>query len=507
VPAFSPFNGGNGPIRDGRPDPSRSTHVTTSTSRTHSSERRWTTLDTLFVTAITALAGALRYQGITTPNDFVFDEFYASDACFYLRGPHAHCLTDAEISMVHPPLAKWLMALGVRAFGFTPAGWRVAPLIAGTLSIAVLYLLARRLLGSTLGASLAAGILTFDLLHFVMSRTAMLDIFVVFFGLLSFLCLLYDRDGEEARAPASRTLLLERLRERRWLFGAGLAAGAAMASKWSGAYLLAAVAVLAFLHGAARRGGVHRYRRTVREEGGLLLVALVLVPALVYTASYVGVLDGRLLARPWQNGSWAQAFLARQRLMLAHHTGQLYNHPYASPAWSWLLLKRPVLFYFHEPRSGGYQEILALGNPLVWWAGLVALAAAAWRLLQLRSVRAPETIILAGFAAGYIPWLLIVRQEAFLYYVLPAIPFVCLALGQAVVSMSARGTRAIAVGALAVASIGMFVFFRPILVGGTLSYREWERRIPFKECGLSASDLPKKPITKVDSPLKGWCWL
>ena len=98
--------------------------------------------------------------------------------------------------MVHPPLAKWLMALGIRAFDFTPAGWRVAPLIAGTLSVALLYLLARRLPASILAASLAAGLLVFDFLHFVMSRTAMLDVFVVFFGLLSFVCLTYDRDRE-----------------------------------------------------------------------------------------------------------------------------------------------------------------------------------------------------------------------------------------------------------------------------------------------------------------------
>jgi dolichyl-phosphate-mannose-protein mannosyltransferase len=480
-----------------------------STQQPRSSAAHWTQLDTLLVALVTALAGALRFRGITSPRDFVFDEFYASDACLYVRGPHAHCLTDAEISMVHPPLAKWLIGIGIRVFDFTPAGWRVAPLVAGTLCVAVLYLLARRLLDSTLGASVAAGLLTFDFLHFVMSRTAMLDIFVVFFGLLSFLFLLYDRDRgpDEARTPASHVMVLQRLRERRWLFGAGLAGGAAIASKWSGAYLLAAVAVLAFLYGAARRGGANRYRQTAREEGALLLMALVLLPAVVYMTSYVGVLGGRFLAWPWQNGSWAHAFVARQQVMLAHHTGLLYNHPYASPAWSWLLLKRPVLFYFHEPRSGGYQEILALGNPLVWWTGLLALAAAAWRLVHLRSVRAPETIILAGFIAGYVPWLIIIRQEAFLYYVLPAVPFICLALGQAVARLSTRGSRVFAASALAVASIGMFVFFRPVLVGSTLSYREWERRILFKECGLSASDLPKKPVTKVESALKGWCWL
>jgi dolichyl-phosphate-mannose-protein mannosyltransferase len=471
--------------------------------RVHS--KHWTRLDTIIVTVLTALAGALRFRGITSPDSFVFDEFYASDACLYVRGPHAHCLTDAEISLFHPPLAKWLIGLGIRIFDFDPAGWRVAPLVAGTLTVAVLYVLARRLLGSTLGASLAAGLLTFDFLHFVMSRTAMLDVFVVFFGLLSFACLLYDRDRN---ADDSRPIApLRRVRERRWLLAAGVAGGAAIASKWSGVYLLTAVAVLAFLYAAARLGGPHRYRRSTREEVPVLLLAFVLVPAVVYLISYAGLLHGSLLAWPWEDGSWVQAFIARQRIMLEHHTGQLYNHPYASPAWSWLLIKRPVLFFFHLPKSGGYQEILALGNPLVWWTGLVALAACTWRLMRQRSLGSPETIILAGFVAGYIPWLLITRREAFLYYVLPAVPFLCLALAHVVAGISARVIRAIAIGGLVVASIGMFSFFRPILVGTSLSYGQWERRILFRDCGLTVSDLPMKPVTRqVPSPA-GWCWL
>jgi dolichyl-phosphate-mannose-protein mannosyltransferase len=422
-------------------------------------------------------------------------------------GPHALCFTSTEISVAHPPLAKWLIGVGIRMFGFTPAGWRVAPLVAGTLSVAILYLLARRLLGSTLAASLAAGLLAFDFLHFVMSRTAMLDVFVVFFGLLSFLCLLYDRDRDDAREPSSRRPVLQQLRERKWLLGAGLAGGAAIACKWSGAYLLAAVAALAFVHGAAHRREPHRYWRAAREEGGLLLIALVLLPAVVYIVSYAGILNGRVLAWPWEPESWTHAFLTRQRFMLQHHTGALYTHPYSSPAWSWLLIKRPVLFFFRNPGSGAYQEVLAFGNPIVWWSGLLALATTAWRLLRQRSIRGPETIIVAGFAAGYVPWLLITRQEAFLYYVLPAVPFLCLALGHVVASISSRGIRAIAIGGLILASIGMFAFFRPVLVGTSLGYQQWARRIWFRDCGVGVPDAPMKPVTRQVPPPAGWCWL
>ena len=144
----------------------------------------------------------------------------------------------------------------------------------------------------TLAASLAAGLLAFDFLHFVLSRTAMLDVFVVFFGLVSFLCLLYDDDGAYAGRPVSRNLL-HRLLERPWLLGAGIAGGAAVACKWSGGYLLGAVAVLAFLRGSAQADdGSHRYRRTAREHGLVLLIALGLIPAVLYVVSYAGRLHG-----------------------------------------------------------------------------------------------------------------------------------------------------------------------------------------------------------------------
>jgi dolichyl-phosphate-mannose--protein O-mannosyl transferase len=407
---------------------------------------------------------------------------------------------------VHPPLGKWLIGAGIRLFGFSPAGWRVAPLIAGTLSVALLYLLARRVLGSTLAASLAAGFLALDFLHFVMSRTAMLDIFVVFFGLACFLCFIYDgdRDGPTASDSAN---VFRQLFARPWLVGAGMAGGAALACKWSGGYLLAAVLLLASLRAVARtKGSAHRYPLAA-HEGVLLLMTLVILPAIIYIASYTGRLEGTLLAWPWAERSWVHSFVARQQLMLEHHSGSLYVHPYMSPAWSWPFIKRPVLFLFRDAGAGEYQEILAFGNPLAWWTGLVALGASAWRLVRSHNLRSPEATIIAGFAAGYVPWFVLTRQEAFLYYLLPALPFLYLALAQEIANMPSRSIRAVTIGGLTAASIGMFVFFRPVLVGTTLTHAEWERRMFFSNCGPALSGNQKRPIDRPMPPPSGWCWV
>jgi dolichyl-phosphate-mannose--protein O-mannosyl transferase len=457
------------------------------------------------VTGLTFVAGLVRYVGIAWPHGFVFDEFYAADACLYVFGPHGACQTTAEVGVEHPPLGMWLIGMGERVLGMTPTGWRAASLVAGTVGVCVLYVIARRLLGSTLAASLAAGLLAFDFLHFVMSRTAMLDIFVVCFGLIAFWCLLHDRDAP-ATAPGPAALR-RRLRERPWLLATGMAGGAALATKWSGGYLLAGLLALAILFGAARRSpGPQPYRRALREEGALWLVALVLIPAAIYMTAYAGRLNGTLLAWPWAPDSWVRAFLTRQHEMLAHHTGALYVHPYASPAWSWPLIRRPVLFTINALPDGGYQEILALGNPFAWWPALAALAVVMWRALRRRDARSPDTLIAIGFLAGYLPWLILSRREAFIYYLLPAVPFLYLALAHVIAAVSRRATRVTVTGVLTAAVVASFVFFRPILIGRTLSHPQWERRLLFRDCGPMAPGDTLRPFTEAVPSPRGWCW-
>ena len=95
---------------------------------------------------------------------------------------------------MHPPVGKWLIAAGEALFGMNSFGWRVAPLVFGTLLVLVTIRLVRRVSKSTLVGGLAGLLLAFDGLAFVMSRTALLDIFVAFFVVAAVSCLAADRD-------------------------------------------------------------------------------------------------------------------------------------------------------------------------------------------------------------------------------------------------------------------------------------------------------------------------
>src|SRR5947209_5022941 len=106
-----------------------------------------------------------------------------------------------------PPASFWGWAgpLLVTAFGtylrfdLSPFGWRFAAALVGSLSILLLARIARRMTRSTLLGCFAGLLLALDGLEFVMSRTALLDIFVMFWVLAAFGCLVVDRDAYRTR--------------------------------------------------------------------------------------------------------------------------------------------------------------------------------------------------------------------------------------------------------------------------------------------------------------------
>ena len=101
--------------------------------------------------------------------------------------------------VVHPEVGKWLIGLGELVFGMTPFGWRVASAIVGSLMVMVMIRLARRVTRSTLLGLVAGLLMCFDGLQLVLSRLALLDIFVAFFVLCAVSCMVADRDWVRER--------------------------------------------------------------------------------------------------------------------------------------------------------------------------------------------------------------------------------------------------------------------------------------------------------------------
>ena len=472
-------------------------------------------------------AALVRLPALNRPLGFVFDEiFYARNACRYVIGT-PECGIDDLASRAHPPLGNWIIGVGIKLFGFDEVGWRIMAALFGIASVALLFVLVRQLLAAqsrlaTLGAFAAAGLLAADFLHVVQSRIGMLDVFVTAFVIAAMLFAVLDRDRPSQPAWSSRRAgwLSALTLHRPWRLLAGIALGAAVAVKWSGAYVALAVIPLTVAWEIARWrvGGEGTPSRSwpratwlaLRADGLRTAVLLGLVPLIVYLAAYIGRMPGEVIGPPWQEGTFWRGVWDHQQAMLTFHTTLEGNHPYESSPWSWLLLKRPVAYSFDA--SSGYREILAIGSPLAWGLGLMALLALTvlWARTRWR-VRGPAAAVIVAALATYLPWLALQgdRNQVFLWYILPTIPFLYAAVG-VVLAWSWRwmATRAFAAAA-GVAVIGLFAFFLPILVALPLDPDGWRARMWLTDCARPGAPTLALPDDQISSgpPPSGWCWI
>ncbi|MDQ6874641.1 MAG: phospholipid carrier-dependent glycosyltransferase [Actinomycetota bacterium] len=444
----------------------------------------------LWALAVTGVAGALRFTALGQPDSKIFDEvYYAKDAHdLLLHGVERNGTGSGPGFVVHPPAGKWLIAAGEQLFGYNAFGWRVSAAVVGTLSVLLLVRVGRRMTRSTLLGCLAGLLISLDGLHFVQSRTSMLDIFLMFWVLAAFGCLLVDRDALRRRLAAG-----DRAGLRLWLVAAAGCLGLALATKWSAIWYVVAFGLLWFAWdcGARRSAGVRRpVRATLAADALWALVCLALVAG-AYTVSWAGwfLSDGGYDRH--YGGSALAGWIHYQQEILRFHTHLTAHHTYASQPWSWLLLGRPVAYFYSAPRDCGApscsREVLAIGTPALWWPFAAALVGVAWRWLARRDWRGAA--ILAGVGAGFLPWLPYPHRTMFLFYALPALPFlvlattVCagLALGGPLAGYWRRVTGALAVGAYVLLVAANFAFLHPVLAGDTLSYEQWHQRMWFSE--------------------------
>jgi dolichyl-phosphate-mannose--protein O-mannosyl transferase len=479
----------------------------------------WTRLDTALLLAVTGVAAVLRFVGLGSPADLVFDEiFYAQNACLLVAGADV-CGVAEPLSNAHPPLGQWLIAAGIALFGYDPFGWRVASAVAGTLTVALAFVLARLVLrganarAAAMGAAVAAGLLAIDVQHLVMSRIAMLDVFLALFVVAAFLAI--GLDLVSAPRP-SRRGIGQWLFGRPWRLAAGVLIGCAVAVKWSGVY--SALGVILLVVGweivgrridvsGVPRGWWSAFRAAFRAEALRTAVLLGVVPVLVYLVTYVGVAEGSLVAVPWREGSWLYDVAHHQLAMARFHVGLEGQHPYESPSWSWFLLKRPVAFWFVDD-GRTYQHILSMGSPLAWWPALVVLGwlGVSW----LRGNRAlGPSLVLVGALSAYLPWLVLgfARSQIFMWYVLPALPFLYAAVGIAAVRWRGWARGALVLG-LAAAVAG-FLFFWPIATASPLAPDDWRLRMWFTDCERPGAPSLEYPDDTINSgpPPDGWCWI
>jgi dolichyl-phosphate-mannose-protein mannosyltransferase len=480
---------------------------------------------------VTAIAGFMRFWRLGQPNSIVFDEtYYAKDAWTLWKYGYEHNWVDPSVAnpaltahpqqfklgagpelVVHPPLGKYMIGVGEHLFGMTPFGWRFTVALLGTLSVLMICRIARRMTRSTLLGCVAGLLLTFDGLEFVMSRISLLDLIEMFWILAAFGALVVDRDKVRQKlvdwrltqpdGPLPEKQRGPRLGWRWWRLLAGFCLGCACATKWNGLFALCVFFVMMLLwdRGARRAVGLRKPTRALlRKDFWPGVLALPVLSVLVYFAAWSGwfATKGGYF-RQWgkQNPpvgfSWIPSPLRHTLASwvpdalrsFGHYEYWVYNfnanlntyHPYQSNPWSWLVMGRPVSYYFSSVPASCKTNckdaaVLALGTPTLWWIGTACLVYLIWRWGFRRDWRAGA--VLAGMGATWLPWLNYSARTIFEFYAVAIAPFMVLAVTLTIgvllgnqgewrtVSSQPGETRAVTGGTFGLAAVAGRVFHR-----------------------------------------------
>jgi len=398
------------------------------------------------ISIIVGFALALRLWRLNLPKGYIFDEvYYAKNAASLITDGVELNEQGAAEFVVHPPLGKWLIGIGIKLFGNNEFGWRVIAAIVGSASVLLIYLIVQRLFNSLFLSNIAAALFALDGLHLVMSRVALLDIFLMFFIMLTFYLI---------------------LRDNLWL--SGVVIGFAAATKWSAVFVIPFLILLTVNIG--RANFVTWSKRFYQ---------FVLTPIGIYLLSWNGWF---ISAKGWARDSGSNLFSSLWNYhveIMNFHRGLTEQHTYAANPWSWLVLGRPTSFYYETPKNCGAQscsqEILAIGTPILWWAGIFAIAITVGLFIVNRD--RISAYILAGIAGTYLPWFFIQNRTTFYFYAIAIFPFIVLSLinvfNWALIN---HKNRKFIYGFVIAVGIN-FIYFMPIFIGINIPYVDWLARM------------------------------
>lgn len=401
------------------------------------------------IAAILIFALSIRLWRLSLPTGYIFDEvYYAKNANSLLSSAVELDAQGQAEFVVHPPFGKWLIAIGIRLFGNEEFGWRFASVIFGTLSILLIYLIVKKLFNSEFLSITAALLMAFDGLNLVMSRVALLDIFLMFFILLSIYFLIINN---------------------LWLSGSAI--GLALSIKWSAAFLIPLVILFVVVYNKVT------FRNLFKVMGQFTLL-----PISIYFASWSGwIFSSQGWARQSESNVFASLWNYHLQI-LDFHQGLDDKHAYQANPWSWLVLGRPTSFYYESPSDCGAekcaQEILAIGTPLLWWISIFAVAIT-FGFLVTKLERA-AAIILLGFAGTYLPWFFIQSRTTFYFYSISTLPFLILALIYCFNQLlNSAIYRKYIISFVVLVAIN-FIYFLPIYLGISIPYSQWLSRMWFE---------------------------
>ncbi|MCX7745704.1 MAG: glycosyltransferase family 39 protein [Clostridia bacterium] len=437
-------------------------------------------------------------------NGTYFDEIYHARTAF----EHLNLMPFYENT--HPPLGKLIIAVGIGIFGMNPFGWRIAGALFGAAMIPLMYLFGKKMFKKPFYAFISAFLMMFDFMHFTQTRIATIDTYGVIFVILMYY-FMYDAFTKKSYNMSYAKSLIP-------LLMAGIFFGIGSASKWIGAYAGAGLAVLYFTakileyldyekakvllrrgkaalarkdgsskrnialyNSAVTRNWTHNFVwNHIIRTSLLCVIFFVIIPVILYVSSYIPIMMTPGNERGLEDVKNYQVH------MYKYHSELKATHPFQSTASSWPLVEKPIWFYGGggDVPQGKSSTIVSMGNPAIWWVGMLAVLASIFISIWKRDKK--MIVIFVALAFQYLPWFGITRC-IFIYHFFSSVPFMMLCIVYVIkfliedfpkvmqnmtLSKSAGETTALAVRYgvyvyLAIVAL-LFIWFYPALSGMTV---------------------------------------
>jgi len=425
---------------------------------------------TIILIGILSFAFFTRVWRLEYPTTYVFDEVYHAVTAKLIaqNDPRAYEWwnpapePDTAVDWLHPPFAKLTQAAGMKIFGENAFGWRISSALFGVGVIVLTYLLAETAFKNKKISLLAAFLASLDGLLLVQSRIAMNDIHVAFFILLSLWLYLGFKSKQGTLQIHWRQLAL-----------VGVSCGLALASKWSGFFVLVVIGVSEVIEFWA----VKKWSEILPWLGKRFLF-LGILPICVYVLSYWQMFaQGKTLMcngnEAAQGQCYQETFSLGQKPIytgLVSHFVELHHqiwwyqthleavHPYQSRPWQWFTNSRPVWYFTTQARMPLVENIYASGNSILFWTGgaSMALIAAGLVIKKTGKYAGQLAFLLGAYLCVWLPWQLSPRIMFFYQYT-PAVPLLCIGLAYTLVRLLPQQVRFgggnIAIGKIVVAAV------------------------------------------------------
>lgn len=383
---------------------------------------------------------------ISYKNSAYFDEIYfARSAYEYIHGIPTN-------EWVHPPLGKLIMMIPILLFGMNTFAYRLMGNIAGILMIPVIYALAKNIFKNRKWAILAGILMTFDCFHFAQTRMGTVDSFLVLFMMLSVL-FMYKYIVMDKKDKLSKKLINLGL--------SGLFIGCSIATKWTGLYVGLGLAIAFFTHLIYQNTGKNKKKNKNNKDLIKIILAccvfFVVIPVVIYVLSYL------LFPVIYPDKVEGISGLIEQtKNMFNYHSKLTAGHDFASKWYTWPIMYKPVWYYVGYFGGNIKSTIVGIGNPAIWWFGILASLYVA--IMSILKRNKENLFILLFILCTWLPYLFIGRVM-FMYHYFPTLPFIMLAIVALVKFITEKIKNNSFYLFYAAIVILLFVCFYPIISG------------------------------------------